>query len=54
MKVKIADLKGTHLESYALKLEALAEEMRNHPKRIKALGFQMCDVLRRMAAERSQ
>ena len=54
MKVKIADLRGTHLDGYAQELEALAEEMRNQSrggKSIKKLGFQMGRVMRRIVED---
>ncbi|MBW4523484.1 MAG: hypothetical protein KME16_28085 [Scytolyngbya sp. HA4215-MV1] len=53
MKIAVSELKGTPLESYAVELEALAEQMRNQPrgKSIKKLGFEMGRVMRRMVKD---
>ena len=50
MKIAVAELKGTPLESYALELEALAEEMRNQPrgKSVRNLARQMGCVVHKM------
>lgn len=54
MKIAVAELIGTPLESYALEIQQLAEEMRERSrqgKSIKRLGFQVGRVMRRMVED---